>query len=91
MLPRVSGLVLVLIIGGDWGGARRYLVILTKVRTQGYGRYRSWLWVLTFVRMTEVVFSCERRNPGLHSATFLTLGSCVRRRTGFYRKGAALC
>ncbi|RZT47259.1 hypothetical protein EV283_2741 [Sphingomonas sp. BK036] len=27
-------------------------VILTKVRTQGYGRWRLWLWVLTFVRMT---------------------------------------
>ncbi len=28
------------------------LVILTKVRTQGYGVWRFWLWVLTFVRMT---------------------------------------
>ena len=27
-------------------------VILTKVRTQGNGRCASWLWVLTFVRMT---------------------------------------
>jgi len=29
------------------------LVILTKVRTQGFGARRFWLWVLTFVRMTE--------------------------------------
>ena len=28
-------------------------VILTKVRIQGYGRWAGWLWVLTFVRMTE--------------------------------------
>ncbi|VXC54610.1 hypothetical protein SPHINGOT1_110042 [Sphingomonas sp. T1] len=27
-------------------------VILTKVRIQGSGRRASWLWVLTFVRMT---------------------------------------
>jgi hypothetical protein len=36
MVPRASGLVLVLIIGGEvGGGARRYLVILTKVRMTG--------------------------------------------------------
>jgi hypothetical protein len=28
-------------------------VILTKVRTQSYGRCALWLWILTFVRMTE--------------------------------------
>jgi hypothetical protein len=32
----------------------RLLVTLTKVRAQGYGRRPSWLWVLTFVRMTVV-------------------------------------
>ena len=35
------------------------------------------------------MFSCVRRNPGLHSATFLTLGSCVRRRTVLSRMRAA--
>ena len=30
-------------------------VILTKVRTQGYSAGRLELWVLTFVRMTELV------------------------------------
>ncbi len=30
-------------------------VILTKVRTQGSEHRRLWLWVLTFVRMTEWV------------------------------------
>ncbi|KQO12973.1 hypothetical protein ASF09_01335 [Sphingomonas sp. Leaf242] len=29
------------------------IVILTKVRTQGYGVRRLGLWVLTFVRMTD--------------------------------------
>jgi hypothetical protein len=61
MLPRASGSVLVLIIGGEVGGGA----------------------------LLDCSFSCERRNPGLHSATLLTLGSCVRRRTEFYRKGAA--
>ncbi len=28
------------------------LVILTNVRTQGYGMRRVWLWALTFVRVT---------------------------------------
>ncbi|MDQ0837546.1 hypothetical protein QFZ54_001330 [Sphingomonas faeni] len=28
-------------------------VILTKVRIQGSKRKLSWLWILTFVRMTE--------------------------------------
>ncbi len=28
-------------------------VILTKVRIQSYGRCPLWLWILTFVRMTE--------------------------------------
>ena len=28
-------------------------VILTKVRIQGYGRRRFWLWALTFVRVTK--------------------------------------
>jgi hypothetical protein len=37
--------------------ARSYtaLVILTKVRIQGYGRPASWLWILTFVRMTGLM------------------------------------
>jgi len=29
-------------------------VILTEVRIQDYGRPASWLWILTFVRMTEL-------------------------------------
>ncbi len=37
--------------------ARSYttLVILTKVRIQDYGRPASWLWILTFVRMTGLM------------------------------------
>ncbi|KQS51167.1 hypothetical protein ASG20_03655 [Sphingomonas sp. Leaf198] len=34
-------------------------VILTKVRIQGHGRPTSWLWILTFVRMTVVVRMAE--------------------------------
>ncbi len=32
---------------------QRAPVILTKVRTQDTERRRIWLWVLTFVRMTD--------------------------------------
>ena len=35
-------------------------VILTKVRTQGAKRCPSWLWVLTFVRMTERDYPISR-------------------------------
>ena len=33
--------------------SRPLLVILTKVRIQGYGRRPARLWILTFVRMTD--------------------------------------
>ena len=38
--------------GVVWANAVPKIVILTKVRTQGYVRRTDWLWVLTFVRMT---------------------------------------
>jgi len=38
---------------GGWGWElARPLVILTKVRIQGYGVRRVWFWALTFVRVT---------------------------------------
>ena len=37
----------------DDGLGCAHTVILTKVRTQGNGRCPFWLWVLTFVRMTD--------------------------------------
>ena len=39
--------------GNVRNGVDNRIVILTKVRTQGNGRCTLWLWVLTFVRMTE--------------------------------------
>jgi hypothetical protein len=46
MLRCVGGILLRL-----WGNVPSP-VILTKVRTQGTEHRLSWLWVLTFVRMT---------------------------------------
>ena len=46
-------------------------VILTKVRTQGNERRLVWLWVLTFVRMTELVRNVLDRPGAFHPLSIL--------------------